>query len=238
MKFEEWAADPSGAMSDVGAQCVQGSELEHHEVSGQMALTAEKVALADGSDTVAAAEEAASAEAKASIAYIKASPLVRAAWISWLEEQPRTPADASAQNSEESDPTCAPVRAARRGGSGLASIGFDPVVHTQVTRARFCAEHQKQTATPAVDTSDAEQEQLAAVPAVASVAHLVLICVHAHNRFTGVAAMERIRASYGFPPTVLVSLPCCHQFNPTNDLGENTGHGATHPLCLAFENGK
>lgn len=49
--------------------------------------------------------------------------------------------------------------------------------------------------------------------------HLVLLCVHAHNRFTGSATIENVRLAFGNPPTVLVSLPCCHQFNPTNDIG-------------------
>ena len=34
------------------------------------------------------------------------------------------------------------------------------------------------------------------------VAHLILIGVHAHNRFTGPAAMERIRALYVWMPSL------------------------------------
>ena len=52
-----------------------------------------------------------------------------------------------------------------------------------------------------------------------AVTHLVLVCVHAHHRFQGPAAVERVRAAFGFPPTCVVALPCCHRFNPTNDIG-------------------
>jgi hypothetical protein len=91
----------------------------------------------------------------------------------------------------------------------LAAVGFDPVLHQQETRAAFQAEHSS-----ALAASSAQQQSSAAAPEVpvvlGGVAHLVLICVHAHNRFVGAASMERIRGSYGFPPTALVSLPCCH----------------------------
>ena len=62
------------------------------------------------------------------------------------------------------------------------------------------------------------------VPGAASsagpgVAHLVLLCVHAHHRFRGPAAVAVVRGAFGFPPTTVVALPCCATFNPTGDIG-------------------
>ncbi|CAE8586544.1 unnamed protein product, partial [Polarella glacialis] len=48
--------------------------------------------------------------------------------------------------------------------------------------------------------------------------HLLILCVHSHNRFRGPADMELLRSGLGFPPTTLVSLPCCHLSNPRVDL--------------------
>ncbi len=227
MKFEDWAADPSLAMSDVGAECIQTCAMrecgdKQNEVADQHVASDEAAIKAAAA---AAATEAADAEAKASIAYIKGSPMVRKAWISWLEEQTQSLSDTDANAA-----AAASSAGKARGAVGLAAIGFDPALHSQDTRAAFCAEHQRElpvTAASAAPTTSFDTEpkhnQAAVVPVVAEgINHLVLICVHAHNRFTGVAAMERIRGHYGFPPTVLVSLPCCHQFNPTNDLGELT----------------
>ena len=216
-KFEDWAADPSGPMSEVGAECVETSALQgcgeqQEKRENQSTVAAEEPASKD-----VAAKEAADAEAKASIAYIKASPVIRNAWISWLEAQESSTANqTTAFQPEPSDLAAGASAGKARGAMGLAAIGFDPVLHTQETRAAFCADHQRGTSAHAT----ASQRTAALQVAVEGIAHLVLICVHAHNRFTGVAAMERIRGHYGFPPTVLVSLPCCHQFNPTNDLGE------------------
>ena len=221
-KFEEWAAEPSGAMSEVGAECVETSTLqEGGQQQDEMEDQPEVAAEGEASRAAAAAKEAADAEAKASIAYIKASPAVRNAWISWLEAQAESSAanQTEATQSEPSGLAAAASAGTARGAVGLAAIGFDPALHTQETRAAFCAEHQRGTRAPGTVAEHAA----ATLPVVVEgVAHLVLICVHAHNRFTGVAAMERIRGHYGFPPTVLVSLPCCHQFNPTNDLGERS----------------
>lgn len=51
------------------------------------------------------------------------------------------------------------------------------------------------------------------------VRHLVLLCVHAHNRFTGPAAVPAVRRAFGDPPTTLVALPCCARFHPGKDIG-------------------
>ena len=281
LKFEDWAADRD-IMTAVGKECVDSVALEDPEQEQEPGSNGDEAEQRAASQTAtggdgggeatvaaAAAAEAAEAEAKASIAYIKASPAVRDAWITWLGKQDEGQGQGQGQEqiaAMDSEPLPPPpvatdddqqqsVGATARHGSGsggasgaLASIGFDPALHTQDTRARFCAAH----ATAAVADHPAailvapsaaqqpqqpqqQQQQLrsgqydSVVPVVSGVAHLVLICVHAHNRFTGVAAMERIRANYGFPPTVLISLPCCHQFNPTNDLGE-CAH--THTLTL------
>mmetsp|Transcript_25686 Transcript_25686/g.68684 ORF Transcript_25686/g.68684 Transcript_25686/m.68684 type:complete len:245 (-) Transcript_25686:136-870(-) len=48
--------------------------------------------------------------------------------------------------------------------------------------------------------------------------HLVILCVHSHNRFTGAADITTIRDCLGNPPTTLVSIPCCHLSNPQTDL--------------------
>ena len=50
-------------------------------------------------------------------------------------------------------------------------------------------------------------------------AELVLLCVHSHNQFVGEASVDAVRARLGYPPTTLVSLPCCHQFNPQKEIG-------------------
>ena len=84
----------------------------------------------------------------------------------------------------------------------------------QETRAAFRAEHLAQQQPSAAPLSAAAGAAL-----TAGVEHLLLLCVHAHVRFRGVAAVEQLRAAYGHPPTALVSLPCCHQFNPSNDIG-------------------
>ena len=47
------------------------------------------------------------------------------------------------------------------------------------------------------------------------VTHLLLLCVHAHHRFTGPAALSAVRAAFGDPPTTCIALPCCPTFNPT-----------------------
>ena len=101
-------------------------------------------------------------------------------------------------------------------------VGFDPALHSQETRGRFCAQHGAAKAPSADGPTETGVLAAGELPVVGGggVAHLILIGVHAHNRFTGPAAMERIRALYGNPPTALISLPCCHQFNPQNDLGE------------------
>ena len=49
--------------------------------------------------------------------------------------------------------------------------------------------------------------------------HLLLLCVHAHHRFTGPAALSAVRRAFGNPPTSCVALPCCPTFNPTKDIG-------------------
>jgi hypothetical protein len=52
------------------------------------------------------------------------------------------------------------------------------------------------------------------------VQQLVLLGVHSHHRYSGSAAnVEAIRSLFAYPQTVLVALPCCHQFNPTADVG-------------------
>ena len=48
---------------------------------------------------------------------------------------------------------------------------------------------------------------------------LILVGVHAHNQFRGPADMGKLRERFGYPETVLVSLPCCQAYNPENDLG-------------------
>jgi len=48
---------------------------------------------------------------------------------------------------------------------------------------------------------------------------LVLLCVHSHHRFTGEASIDAVRGSFGYPPTCLVSIPCCPQFSPMKDVG-------------------
>lgn len=246
LTFEEWAAEPSGAMRSVAAECVQATAVQESG-QGHQDDPEEYVASEQAASRGAAAEEVAAAEAKASIAYIKSSPAVRDAWITWLEEQTQPSTDTRDQDSK---PVGASSARIARAASGLASVGFDPALHTQDTRARFCAVHQREhaTATTVAPTSSAfttssiepnhEQTPVPVVPVVVhGVAHLVLICVHSHNRFTGVAAMERIRGSYGFPPTALISLPCCHQFNPTNDLGKRTArdlwfNSGLHPALI------
>ena len=32
------------------------------------------------------------------------------------------------------------------------------------------------------------------------VRHLILLCVHAHHRFTGPASLQAVRRAFGFPP--------------------------------------
>ena len=54
---------------------------------------------------------------------------------------------------------------------------------------------------------------------VKPIEQLVILCVHAHNKFQGPASIAAVRAAFGNPATLLVSLPCCHQFNPINDIG-------------------
>eukprot|EP01051_Picozoa_sp_SAG22_P012554 SAG22_NODE_1316_length_4765_cov_2.544792_2_plen_586_part_00 len=56
-------------------------------------------------------------------------------------------------------------------------------------------------------------------------AELVLLCVHSHNQFVGDASVDAVRARLGYPPTTLVSLPCCHQFNPQKEIGRKPDHG-------------
>ena len=51
------------------------------------------------------------------------------------------------------------------------------------------------------------------------VKQLVILAVHAHFNFRGPAAIESVRRSFGYPPTCVVFLPCCHRYNPTLDLG-------------------
>lgn len=53
------------------------------------------------------------------------------------------------------------------------------------------------------------------------VTHLLLLCVHAHHRFTGPAALSAVRAAFGDPPTTCIALPCCPTFNPTKDIGRS-----------------
>ena len=60
---------------------------------------------------------------------------------------------------------------------------------------------------------------LGAAAAGGDYAELVLLCVHAHNQFVGGAAVDVVRGRLGNPPTTLVSLPCCHQFNPQKEIG-------------------
>jgi hypothetical protein len=51
--------------------------------------------------------------------------------------------------------------------------------------------------------------------------HLVFLCVHSHNKFTGVAAIPEVRSSLSLrqAPCCLVFVPCCHRFCPTKDVG-------------------
>jgi hypothetical protein len=65
----------------------------------------------------------------------------------------------------------------------------------------------------------AAPDGLARWPKAAAATQLVLLCVHAHNRFVGDAALPAVRTALGNPPTTLVSLPCCNTFNPQKDLG-------------------
>jgi hypothetical protein len=134
---------------------------------------------AKGSDSLAgsAAGEAAEAEAKASIAYIKSSPDVREAWIAWL----------GAQETADGGP-----RAAER--EGLAAVGFDPARHSQETRGSFCAQHGASQQLPGAGAASPLATGVLPgreLPVVSDggVRHLILIGVHAHNRFTGPAAM-------------------------------------------------
>ena len=90
---------------------------------------------------------------------------------------------------------------------------MNPRLLSQETRAAFRAEHLAQ------QPSAAPLSAAAGAALASGVEHLLLLCVHAHVRFRGVAAVEQLRAAYGHPPTALVSLPCCHQFNPSNDIG-------------------
>ena len=75
------------------------------------------------------------------------------------------------------------------------------------------------------------------------ISHLLLLCVHAHHRFCGPAAIPAVRKKFGNPPTTVVALPwcvrsthpqwdlpeivnvtcilccSCNTFNPTKDIG-------------------
>ena len=35
------------------------------------------------------------------------------------------------------------------------------------------------------------------------VRHLILLCVHAHHRFTGPASLQAVRRAFGFPPVCM-----------------------------------
>lgn len=141
----------------------------------------------------------------------------RAVWLAWLLLEP---------GREIIDPTCGKLFA-------------DPKPYPRATLEAFWqsnqqADQQMAAAAPAAKAkrprpdetrATAEDEPPAAVAAAAqpppalACQHLVLLCVHAHFRFAGAAAMHRVRAAFGFPPTTLVALPCCHQFHPAQDLG-------------------
>mmetsp|Transcript_27959 Transcript_27959/g.87094 ORF Transcript_27959/g.87094 Transcript_27959/m.87094 type:complete len:300 (-) Transcript_27959:48-947(-) len=57
------------------------------------------------------------------------------------------------------------------------------------------------------------------VQAQGEVSHVMILCVHSHNRFAGTASVPEIRRRLGHPAATLVSLPCCRQSNPQHDLG-------------------
>lgn len=69
------------------------------------------------------------------------------------------------------------------------------------------------------DKNDKKNEELLTLAKSVRLDHLVILCVHSHHRFTADACIHKIRAKLDYPPTTVVSLPCCHQFNPTKDIG-------------------
>ena len=67
---------------------------------------------------------------------------------------------------------------------------MNPRLLSQETRAAFRAEHLAQ------QPSTAPLSAAAGAALTAGVEHLLLLCVHAHVRFRGVAAVEQLRAAY------------------------------------------
>ena len=83
---------------------------------------------------------------------------------------------------------------------------FDPNLYSAELRSQFVA-------------ARAPTELCSTECTAKPIEQLVILCVHAHNKFQGPASIAAVRAAFGNPPTLLVSLPCCHQFNPINDIG-------------------
>ena len=91
-------------------------------------------------------------------------------------------------------------------------VMHDPRRYPPAVLLAFWQWHQETVVAPAAKAA-------AAATASNPVKHLVLLGVHAHNRFRGAAEVEKVRAKFGHPATTVVSLPCCQQFNPTTDIG-------------------
>ena len=95
----------------------------------------------------------------------------------------------------------------------------DPALYPFEVRRAFCLEMLAALPAAKVDSSkvngpDYDHQS-------GEVAHLLLVCVHAHHRFVGPASIPAVRAAFGNPPTTVVALPCCSTFNPTKDIGRN-----------------
>jgi hypothetical protein len=158
------------------------------------------------------------ASVAALVAFAKAH---RAAWLAWL---PRAPGRALL------DPSCDKLFADPKPYPRATLDAFwrdqqatgQPAAARQTKRPRphdggddeTRAEAENEPPAAAAAAAAPEQE----LPALAC-QHLVLLCVHAHFRFAGAASMDKVRRSFGWPPTTLVAMPCCHQFHPSQDLG-------------------
>jgi len=100
-------------------------------------------------------------------------------------------------------------------------VSIDPVL-----RPEWTGKHPKEVRSLfgyAGTLEDWVPDQLSDIAKIAGgdngVQHLMVLCVHSHNRFLGSASLDHIRSCLDYPPTTLVSLPCCHLSNPQGDLG-------------------